>query len=320
MDQSNQTSANIFYLLKLTNIPNLQPLCFFLFLFMYIITLSGNILLIIVVGVNTQLQTPMYFFLCNLSFIDICFSSSIVPKILVNTLSVDTSISLLGCAFQMYISLVLGATECIILSVMAYDRYVAICSPLHYNTIMNKKFCIYLAAGSWTVCFMNSAIHVFFTFQLPYCRSHHVNHFFCEMPPFFTLSCRDTWMNELLMYISTGIIAMCPFIAIIVSYIYIISAILKIKSSKSRHKTFSTCASHIIVVSLYYSTIMVMYLHSHSSYSPKTDNIISVLYTTVTPMMNPIIYSIRNTEVKNTIKRNLQSNLLYKNNKKCIFY
>ncbi|XP_053551876.1 olfactory receptor 5AS1-like, partial [Bombina bombina] len=305
MDQSNQTSPDIFFLIKLTNIPNLQPICFFIFLIMYIITLSGNILLLAVVRVNTQLQTPMYFFLCNLSFIDICFSSSIVPKILVNTLSVDTSISLLGCAFQMYISLVLGTTECLILSVMAYDRYVAICSPLHYNTIMNKKRCIYLAAGSWIVCLINPIIHVFFIFQLPYCKSHHLNHFFCEVPAFFPISCKDTWLNKLLMYISTGIVAMCPFIVIIVSYVYIISTILKIKSSKSRHKTFSTCASHLIVVSLYYSTIMIMYMRPHSSYSPETDNVLSVLYTTATPMMNPIIYSIRNKEVKNTIKKKL---------------
>ncbi|XP_053575907.1 olfactory receptor 1009-like [Bombina bombina] len=305
MDQLNQTSGNRFILLGLSSVPYLRAICFLLFLVMYFITISGNILLILVVRINIQLQTPMYFFLSNLSVIDIFFSSTIVPKILINTLDEDRSISILGCALQMYFHLALGATECIILAVMAFDRYAAICNPLHYNIIMNKRLCICLAAGSWTVSFMITVFHVVYTFQLPYCRSHQVNHFFCEMPPFFRLSCRDTWLNEIAMYISAGIIAMCSFFLTLISYIHIISSILKIQSSHGRHKAFSTCASHLTVVSLYYGTIMFMYLRPRRSYSPEIDKTVSILYTAVTPMLNPIIYSMRNKEVKGTIRKKL---------------
>ncbi|XP_040187939.1 olfactory receptor 5V1-like [Rana temporaria] len=303
MEEVNQTSSGIFILLGLSNVPHLQAIFFLVFLVMYVITLSGNLLLIIAVRINPKLQTPMYFFLSNLSVIDICLSSTIVPKILVNTVVIDRSVSLSGCAMQMYFHLALGATECVILAVMAYDRFVAICRPLHYNTIMNKTLCAGLAAGAWSMCFMNSAVHVVLTFQLPYCKSHHVNHFFCEMPPFFRLSCRDTLRNEIAMYISAGIIAMCSFWLTLISYIHIISTILKINSTQGRHKAFSTCASHLTEVALYYGTIMFVYLRPRSIYSTETDKTVSILYTAVTPMLNPIIYSMRNKEVKKAVKR-----------------
>ncbi|XP_075048331.1 olfactory receptor 5AR1-like [Mixophyes fleayi] len=307
MEESNQTSPDRFILLGLANVLYLQVICFLMFLLMYIITLSGNLLLIIVVRTNPTLHSPMYFFLCNLSIIDIGFSSSIVPIILINTLAKDRSISLLGCAAQMYFSLALGATECIILAVMAYDRFAAICRPLHYNNIMNKKLCFYLAAGSWSVGFINSFIHVALTFQLPFCRSHHVNHFFCEIPPFLRLSCRDIWLNELVVYIATGIVAMFSFFLTLFSYVHIISTILKIHYSQGRLKAFSTCASHLNVVTLYYGTIMFMYLRPHSTSSHEMDKIISILYTTVTPMLNPFIYSVRNKDVKDTISNTFRS-------------
>ncbi|KAM4013501.1 olfactory receptor 13C4-like [Anomaloglossus baeobatrachus] len=240
MEQINQTSVKSFILLGLSGIPHLQAIYFLLFLIIYTITLTGNVLLIVVVRVNSQLHTPMYFFLSNLSFIDICFSSTIVPKLLINTLSQDKSISFLGCASQMYFSLALGATECITLAVMAYDRYVAICNPLRYQIIMNTK--------------------------LPYCKSHHVNHFFF-------------------------------------SYFHIITTILKINSTKGRYKAFSTCASHLTVVSLYYGTIMFMCLRPRHSYYPDQDRAIAILYTVVTPMLNPIIYSIRNKDVTETLRK-----------------
>ncbi|XP_072284811.1 olfactory receptor 5G25-like [Pyxicephalus adspersus] len=217
--------------------------------------------------------------------------------------NLNKSISLLGCALQMYFSLALGSTECIILSVMAYDRFAAICRPLQYNTIMNKTLCAGLAAGTWGISFINSALHVTLTFQLPYCKSHHVNHFFCEMPPFFRLSCKDTFFNEILMYVGAGIIVMCSFCLTLISYVYIISTILKIRSSQGRQKAFSTCVSHLTVVSLYYGTIMFVYLRPRSTYSAEIDKTVSILYTAVTPMLNPIIYSMRNKEVKNTITR-----------------
>ncbi|KAM4663685.1 olfactory receptor 5V1-like [Discoglossus pictus] len=310
MEHSNQTFETRFILLGLSNIPHLQALFFLLFLLMYIINLSGNSMLIVVVRIDARLQTPMYFFLSNLSVIDICFSSTIVPKILINTLAKDRSISILGCALQMYFHLALGATECILLAVMAYDRYVAICNPLHYNTIMNKSFSIGLASGSWTVSFLNSVMHIVFTFQLPFCRSHQVDHFFCEMPPFFRLSCRDTWFNEVSMYISAGFIGMCSFCLTLISYIHIISTILKIQSSQGRQKAFSTCASHLTAISLYYGTLILMYLRPRSIHSPQTDKTVSIIYTAVTPMLNPIIYSMRNKEVKGTIKNKLAKQML----------
>ncbi|XP_053575902.1 olfactory receptor 5AR1-like [Bombina bombina] len=312
MEHTNNTYVISFILLGLSNDPYFQVIFFLIFLLMYIITLSGNMLLIILVTTDTQLHTPMYFFLCNLSFIDICFSTSIVPKIMYNTLSKDTSISLEGCALQMYVSLSLGSTECILLAVMAYDRFVAICNPLHYNTIMSKTLCISLAAGSWVISFINAAIHVVFTFQLSYCKSNIVNHFFCEMPPFFHLSCSDTWFLEVITYISAGIIAMCAFFLIVITYIYIISAILMMQSTHNRYKAFSTCSSHLTVVSIFYGTIMFMYLRPHSSTFPESDKVVSIFYTTVTPMLNPIIYSMRNNDVKRTLKNKLSSKCMCK--------
>ncbi|XP_072284818.1 olfactory receptor 5V1-like, partial [Pyxicephalus adspersus] len=271
MEEVNQSSPKRFILLGLSNVPYLQPICFFVFLDIYIITMSGNLLLIIVVKVNPKLQTPMYFFLVNLSIIDICFSSTTVPRILINTLVMDRSISLLGCAVQMFFHLALGATECLILAIMAYDRFAAICRPLNYHTIMNKMLCASLTVSAWSICFINSAIHVFFIFRLPYCKSNHVNHFFCEVPAFLRMSCGDTFLNEIGMYISAGIVAMCSFFLTVISYIYIISTILRIRSSQGRQKAFSTCGSHLTVVVLYYGTIMSMYLKPHSTYSPETD-------------------------------------------------
>ncbi|KAG8535101.1 hypothetical protein GDO81_029439, partial [Engystomops pustulosus] len=277
-------------------------ICFCVFLIMYLMTLLGNVLLIILVRINSKLQTPMYFFLSNLSMIDICFSSTIVPKILINTLSKDRSISLVGCALQMYFHMALGASECILLAVMAYDRFAAICRPLHYQTIINKKMCILLASISWGVGFITASVHVPLTFQLPFCKSHHVNHFFCEMPPFLRLSCKDTRPNEIAITVTAQFITLCSFFLTLISYIHIISNVFKIRSSQGREKAFSTCASHLTVVSMFYGTIIFMYM------KPRTaDKTVSIIYTVVTPMINPIIYSIRNKDVKDTIKMKLSS-------------
>eukprot|EP00079_Xenopus_tropicalis_P029158 XP_012824350.1 PREDICTED: olfactory receptor 5AS1-like [Xenopus tropicalis] len=301
----NVTSGNRFILLGLTDTLDLQAVCVLLFMIVYLITWLANSLLIMVVSINAHLQTPMYFFLLNLSIIDISMSSSTVPKILQITLAQDKSVSLLECAAQMFIVLVLGVTECTILAVMAYDRYAAICRPLHYNTIMNKRLCICLAAKCWTVGLINAVIQVFLTFQLPFCRSRHINHYFCEVPPILQLSCRDTLFNVIAMYVAACIIVICSFFLILVSYVYIISTILKIRSTEGRYKAFSTCASHLTVVSLYYCTIMSMYLRPRSAYSPETDKTVSLVYTSVTPMLNPIIYSIRNKDIKLTIRKYL---------------
>ncbi|XP_068110964.1 olfactory receptor 5V1-like [Hyperolius riggenbachi] len=304
MEYSNKTSPVVFYLLGLSTDPQLQAVGFLIFLLMYLITLSGNLLLIIVVSINPKLKTPMYFFLANLSIIDLCFSSTIVPIILLNTLSKCRGISLQGCATQMFFSLVLGVTECLLLAMMAYDRYVAICKPLHYRSIMSKNICISLALMAWAIGFVNASVHVVLTFQLPFCKSHHVNNFFCEVPPFLRMSCRDTRFNELGMFISASIMVLCVFLLILVSYINIIFTILKIQSSEGRHKAFSTCASHLIVVSLFYGTLLFNYLQPRKDYSADTSKAVSILYTVVTPMLNPIIYSIRNKDVKNSIIKN----------------
>lgn len=306
MENLNQTSVGRFILLGLSSVPGLKAVFFLVFLLMYMVTLSGNLLLIIAVRLNPRLHTPMYFFLCNLSFIDIFFSTNITPKILANTLSKDTSITLLGCAIQLYFHLALGATECLILAAMAYDRYNAICKPLQYATIINPHFCMSLAVGCWTQCFSLSIIHVVFAFQLPFCKSNHVNHFFCEMPPILRLSCKDPWVNQVALYVCCAIFTLCTFVLIFLSYVHIFSTILKIHHKKGHHKAFSTCASHLTVVTLYYGTIIFMYLRPQSSYSPDHDRVVSVFYTVVSPMLNPIIYCVRNKDIKGTIKNKIQ--------------
>uniref|UniRef100_F7EU42 Olfactory receptor n=1 Tax=Xenopus tropicalis TaxID=8364 RepID=F7EU42_XENTR len=298
---SNLTTENRFILLGLTEIPYQQAVWVLLLLIIYITTLSANLILLIVVRLNTQLQTPMYFFLRNLSVVDIGFSSTIVPKLLVITVALDKSVSLLECALQMYFHSALGGTDSMLLAVMAYDRFAAICKPLQYNTVMNKRFCVCMAVGCWTVGFTNAIIHVVLTFKLPFCRSHHIDHYFCEIPPILQLSCSDTWYNEVSVYISACLIVISSFCLTLASYIYIISTIFRIHSTQGRQKTFSTCASHLTVVCMYYGTIMAMYLGPHSAYSPERAKITSIIYTSVTPMLNPIIYSVRNKDIKHTI-------------------
>ncbi|KAG8560009.1 hypothetical protein GDO81_014732 [Engystomops pustulosus] len=306
MDLFNQTSSSRFILFSLSNFPfHLMVFGFLAFLLMYLITLFTNFLLIIAVKINPKLKTPMYFFLTNLAFVDICFSTTVIPKILVNTLTKDNSISLLECGVQMHFHLTLGSTECLILAIMAYDRFAAICRPLHYNTIMSNRTCICLVVVSWALSLINSMAHVIYTFQMSFCRSHFVNRFFCEVPPFLQISCSDIWLHEIAMYISAGIVATLSFFFTLFSYIHILSTIFKINSSHGRYKALSTCSSHIIVVTVYYGTIMIIYLRPHSNSSPDIDKSVSILYSAVTPMLNPIIYSVRNKDVKGTIRNNL---------------
>ncbi|XP_071972486.1 olfactory receptor 1f45-like [Engystomops pustulosus] len=290
-----------FILQGLSNNPMMQPALFLTLFLMYLVTLSGNFLIIIVVRLSSSLQTPMYFFLSNLAVVDICFSTTIVPNLLKNTISQDRTISFLGCATQMYFNLGLGATECLTLAVMAYDRYVAICKPLHYHNIIDKRRRLMLAAASWTVSFFFSVIHALLTFRLSYCKSNQVNHYFCEMPPLLRLSCTDTLVNELIIYITAVLFTLSSFLLTLLSYIHIISSILKIQLSKGRLKIFSTCSSHLTVVSLYYGTVMCMYMIPRSKHLPGQDRVVSILYTVVTPMLNPIIYSVRNSDFKECV-------------------
>ncbi|XP_044127355.1 olfactory receptor 1038-like [Bufo gargarizans] len=312
MEPFNQSSSR-FILLGLSTVLYLKVIAFITFLVIYLITFLANLLLIIVVMINSKLHTPMYFFLTNLSMIDICFSTTVIPKILINTLAKDRSISLLECAVQMHFHLALGSTECFILAVMAYDRFAAICKPLHYNTIMSRKTCINLAAVSWISSFIVSNLVVIYTFQMSFCHNHHVNHYFCEFPPLLKIACGDTWLHELMNYIFTSIIVSLFFVFILTSYIQILSSILKIRSSHGRYKALSTCASHIIVVTFFYGTIMILYLRPHSSSSPDIDKSVSLIYSAVTPMLNPIIYSVRNKDVKDTVENNLVKEVLQSN-------
>ncbi|XP_066428648.1 olfactory receptor 5AR1-like [Eleutherodactylus coqui] len=301
----NLTVSPRFILLGLSTDPQLKVIFFLIVLIMYLMTISGNLVLIIVVRINPALHSPMYFFLTNLAIIDISFSSSVVPVLLRNTLAKDKSISFLGCATQMYVSLALGATECLLLAVMAYDRFAAICKPLHYNTIMNKTLCFYLAVGSLSVELIDSGVQVFLTFQLSFCNCLNINNYFCEVPAFIRMSCGDTFVLELYQYITVAIIVMCAFFLTLISYARIISSILKISSSQGRQKSFSTCTSHLTVVSIYYGTLLFVYLQPQSKkychYSNETDMVLPILYTAVTPMLNPFIYSVRNKDVKSTL-------------------
>ncbi|XP_077319641.1 olfactory receptor 5V1-like [Lithobates pipiens] len=302
LQNSNKTFAGHFILLGLSNILDLQIFFSLLLMMLYMVTLSGNILLILMVRLNPRLQTPMYFFLTNLAIIDICFASTVVPKMLVNTLSQNRSISFFGCATQLYFHLALGGTECLILADMAFDRYNAICKPLQYHMIMNYKLCLCLAAGSWTLSFLLSVVLTMVTFSLPYCEANQINHFFCEMPPLLHLSCADISLMVVVECTIIVIVVAGSFILILVTYLFIALTILNIKSTKQRQKAFYTCASHLAVVFLFYVTALFMHLRPPSSYFPEQDKIVSVFYTVVTPAMNPIIYSIRNKEIKDTIK------------------
>ncbi|XP_053325485.1 olfactory receptor-like protein OLF1 [Spea bombifrons] len=305
MDWSNRTVLHTFTLLGFTKNEQLNVLLFLVFFFIYIITLLGNISMLLLITKDIHLHTPMYFFLGQLSFLDSCYSSVISPKMLVNFLCKDTSISSFGCAAQMFFFVALGTAECFLLALMAYDRYVAICKPLSYIVIMTRPFCIFLVAGAYIGGFLHSVIYVKSTFELPFCKSHDINHFFCDVLPLLKLSCIDTTYIEALLFAFTGSIGMSCLVVIIISYMVIISSVLNIQSAEGRMQTFSTCTSHITAVSIYFGTILFMYLRPHSSYNSNQDRVISVFYTIIIPFLNPIIYSIRNKSVKIALKKAL---------------
>ncbi|XP_030047845.1 olfactory receptor 1-like [Microcaecilia unicolor] len=276
---------------------------------MYLINLLGNGTMISVISGSSQLHTPMYFFLCNLSFVDLCFSSVTVPKMLSNLISDKKTISYDNCIAQLYFFLVFAGSECILLSIMAYDRYVAICNPLHYIIIMNKKVCLSMSAASWTISFLNALVHTLLINRLSFCKSVKIQHFFCDLTPLIQLSCTDTSINQLVIFSEASLLVVIPFLIILISYIRIISAILKIQSTGGRLKTFSTCSSHFTVVLLFYGTILFMYFRPSSSYSMEKDRISSVVYNVVSPMLNPFIYSLRNRDVKTALKQAFQKKI-----------
>ncbi|XP_069814721.1 olfactory receptor 2G3-like [Dendropsophus ebraccatus] len=302
----NSTSVEEFILLGLTNKQHLQIVLFIVFLLCYIISLIGNIVIIGVSITNPRLNTPMYFFLRNLSFLDIWYTSSIIPKMLNNFLSVKKSISFVACFTQMFIHLSLGGAECFLLLMMAYDRYAAICSPLHYTTIMRPVLCIRMAILSWGGGIANSIFQTILTLQLPFCGPHVINHFICEEPILLELACIDTSLNKLLIFICAIVIAVIPFFLILITYFYIISSIMKISTSSGRGKAFSTCASHVIVVTLFYGTIFSMYLRPGAIHVANQDKMATLFYSVITPMLNPLIYTLRNKDVKESLKETLR--------------
>ncbi|XP_069460686.1 olfactory receptor 5AP2-like [Ambystoma mexicanum] len=310
MDGRNRTNLTNFILLGFTDDPHLKLLLFLVFLAVYIITLVGNVGMIILIRIVPCLHTPMYFFLRNLSFVDTCYSSAISPQLLLNFIMPIPSISFSGCAAQMYFSVALGSTECVLLAAMAIDRYVAICNPLLYSVIMNLKGCAQLVGVSYLIGFLHSTIYVASVFQLPFCKSNRISHFFCDIPPLLKLSCTDTRFVEVLLFVFAGSLTMSCLLAIVVSYLFILSTILKISSVTGRKKTFSTCASHLTAVTMFYGTVLFMYLRPSSSYSMDQDRVVSLFYTIVIPMLNPLIYSVRNREVKEALQKQIEKHLL----------
>ncbi|XP_010992466.3 olfactory receptor 10AG1-like [Camelus dromedarius] len=273
--EGNFSSVMVFVFLGFSNLPNLQGLLFGLFFLVYIFILTGNGLIIIITRVDSVLQTPMYFFLANFSSLEICYVSVTLPRILVNLWTQDRSISLLSCATQMCFFLVLGATEAFLLAVMAYDRYMSICSPLHYPLVMNHKMCIQLAVGVWLSGVPVQIGQTCQVFSLPFCGSNQINHFFCDIPPLITLACGDMSLNEICVYVVAVLFAMIPFLLIIGSYVKIISTILKLPSATGRSKAFSTCSSHLIVVLLFFGSVTITYLRPKSNHSAGSNKTLS---------------------------------------------
>ncbi|XP_061469000.1 olfactory receptor 5V1-like [Rhineura floridana] len=305
MERANFTETKDFYLTELSDLPEVRNSLFVAMLLIYLTTLAGNGAILFAIGTDVHLQTPMYFFLSNLSFLDVLCPTVTVPKMLQIFLSEDKTISFVGCMLQLFFLIDVVGTEILLLAVMAYDRYVAICSPLHYTNIMSKHLCAQLAAGTWLTGFISSLVHTSLTFTLSFCGPNKVNQYYCDIPPVLAASCSSTYLAELVLLLVAGILGGGAFLVTLISYIYIILAILRMHSAEGRRKAFSTCGSHLTVVCLFYGTTIATYVRPTSTYSPKQDRIVSMLYGVVTPMLNPMIYSLRNKEVKRALVKAL---------------
>ncbi|MEJ1278370.1 olfactory receptor 5T3 [Cricetulus griseus] len=299
----NVTEATMFILLGFTDDFELKVFLFLLFLAIYLFTLIGNFGLVVLVIGDSRLHNPMYYFLSVLSFLDACYSTVVTPKMLVNFLEENKSISFLGCATQMFLFVTLGTTECFLLAAMAYDRYVAIYNPLLYVVTMSPRVYVPLITASYTGGVLHGAIHTVATFSLSFCGSNEIRHVFCDIPALLALSCSDTYTNELLLLYLVGFIEIITILIVLISYGFILFAILNMHSAESRRKVFSTCGSHLTGVSIYHGTILFSYMRPSSSYASNHDMIVSIFYTIVIPMLNPIIYSLRNKDVKEAMKK-----------------
>lgn len=295
-----------FILLGLSSSPKTRFLLLGVFSVVYAITLTGNATILLLIWLDSHLHTPMYFFLSHLSFVDMWYATSTVPQMLANLWNPNKTISFAGCGAQIYLFLALAITECVLLAVMAYDRFVAICHPLRYTLIMNHRVCVMLAAASWMTGFLLAMVHAAQTLLMPYCGPNVINHFYCDILALLKLVCADIHVNKIIVFVIGVLMLLCPFFFILTTYVHILRAILKIHSAQGRSKAFSTCASHMLVVSLFYGTAMFMYMRPGSSHSPEQDKMVSLFYSVVTPMCNPLIYSLRNEEVKGAFFRVLQ--------------
>ncbi|XP_057632123.1 olfactory receptor 1361-like [Chionomys nivalis] len=302
MDGDNQTTVTEFLLLGLSEESEQEDVVFGMFLGMYMVTISGNLLIILAVICDPHLHTPMYFFLANLSSVDICFSSVTVPKALVSHMVGNKSIFYAECMIQIYFLITFVTLDNFLLSVMAYDRYVAICHPLHYTLIMRPRFCVLLVAISWVIANLNALLHTLLMVRLTFCSHNAVPHFFCDPYLVLKLSCSDTFINNVTIFTEGGMTFITPFVCIVVSYAYICSKVLKMPSAQGIRKAMSTCGSHLTVVCFFYGAILGIYLHPSSSYSLQ-DAVASVIFTVVTPMVNPFIYSLRNRDIKGALRK-----------------
>uniref|UniRef100_A0A8C3YSR3 G-protein coupled receptors family 1 profile domain-containing protein n=1 Tax=Catagonus wagneri TaxID=51154 RepID=A0A8C3YSR3_9CETA len=303
MEAGNHTGMSLFLLLGLSEDPELQPLIFGLFLSMYLITVLGNLLIILAVSSDSHLHTPMYFFIANLSFVDICFVSATVPKMLVNIQAQSKDISPIGCLTQVYFFMAFAGMDDFLLTVMAYDRFVAICHPLHYTVVMNVRLCVLLVLMCWFAILSISLLHILLMVRLTFCAGTEIPHFFCELAQILKVACSDTLINDICLYVATALLCMFPLSGILFSYSQIVSSLMKMASTEGKYKAFSTCGSHLSVVSLFYGTSLGVYLTSAVTHSPRRSSIASVMYTVVTPMLNPFIYSLRNKDVKGALGR-----------------
>ncbi|KAM4846218.1 olfactory receptor 5B2-like [Thomomys bottae] len=299
----NGTEVSEFVLLGLTGDPTLQAPLFVIFTLIYLITMIGNLGMILVILLDSRLHTPMYFFLANLSLVDFCSSSTVTPKVMAGLLLGDKVMSYNACATQMFFFAAFATMECYFLTSMAYDRYMAVCRPLHYTTIMTKSACTRLAIGCYVIGILNASVQTGDTFCLSFCMSNVVHHFFCDLPAVMTLACSDRHTTELILILMASFNVFVALFMIFISYLFIFRTILKMHSSEGSQKALSTCASHLVAVSIFYGTVITMYLQPSSSHSMDTDKIVSVFYTVVIPMLNPLVYSLRNKEVKRAIKK-----------------
>ncbi|XP_037695462.1 olfactory receptor 8U9 [Choloepus didactylus] len=299
----NCTPVTEFILVGLTDHQELKMPLFVIFLSIYIFTVVGNLGLILVIRTDARLSTPMYFFLSHLAFVDFCYSSVITPKMLGNFLYKQNLISFNACAAQLGCFLAFMTAECLLLASMAYDRYVAICNPLLYMVVMSPGICIQLVVAPYSYSILVALFHTILTFHLSYCHSNIINHFYCDDMPLLRLTCSDTHSKQLWIFVCAGIMFISSLLTVCVSYVYIVSAILKMRSAEGRRKAFSTCSSHMVAVTIFYGTLIFMYLQPSSKHSLDTDKMASVFYTVIIPMLNPLIYSLRNKEVKEALKK-----------------